>query len=293
MRGLARVRARIAWWWRGYWHARGWESIEGECNICGQPTRFLYTDLRMARESLVCARCGSTSRYRSMARGILAALARMPGIEARSIARLPRELPGAKVRVLDTQVPFYTGSSAYPIPDLLSRCAWIDVCCTILRPGLPLGTRLGRRISNENLERLTFASESFDLVLTSDVLEHVRLDALAHAEIARILKPGGTYLFTVPHGRSLPSTIQRVVVHDPGDPRLDEFVMEPEYHGDVNNRARRALAYRVYGPDLDAKLEQLGLHLVYEKRDAERNGILNTELFTCRKTESGDSRLRS
>jgi 2-polyprenyl-3-methyl-5-hydroxy-6-metoxy-1,4-benzoquinol methylase len=40
----------------------------------------------------------------------------------------------------------------------------------------------------EDIESLSFGNESFDLVITQDVMEHVLNPALAFAEIGRILK---------------------------------------------------------------------------------------------------------
>lgn len=45
---------------------------------------------------------------------------------------------------------------------------------------------------------LPFAADSFDLVTTLDVLEHIEDDAGAAGEIRRVLRPGGTLLATVP-----------------------------------------------------------------------------------------------
>jgi len=50
----------------------------------------------------------------------------------------------------------------------------------------------------ETLSRLTYADASFDLVLTSETLEHVPRLELALSEIHRVLKPGGLHVFTVP-----------------------------------------------------------------------------------------------
>jgi 2-polyprenyl-3-methyl-5-hydroxy-6-metoxy-1,4-benzoquinol methylase len=54
------------------------------------------------------------------------------------------------------------------------------------------------RIS-EGLSLLTRASpdESFDLVITQDVMEHVFAPAEAFSEIALILNPGGAYILSV------------------------------------------------------------------------------------------------
>ena len=54
-----------------------------------------------------------------------------------------------------------------------------------------------------DIRRLPFEPESFDLVLATDVLEHVDEDAAAAAEIRRVLAPGGHALVTVPAFASL------------------------------------------------------------------------------------------
>ncbi|MEZ5257274.1 MAG: methyltransferase domain-containing protein [Ilumatobacteraceae bacterium] len=46
--------------------------------------------------------------------------------------------------------------------------------------------------------KLPFASERFDRVVTSEVLEHIQDDVSAIAELARVLKPGGALGVTVP-----------------------------------------------------------------------------------------------
>lgn len=46
--------------------------------------------------------------------------------------------------------------------------------------------------------KLPFADGVFDRVITSEVLEHIPADTEAIAELARVLKPGGTFAATVP-----------------------------------------------------------------------------------------------
>ena len=112
----------------------------------------------------------------------------------------------------------------------------------------------------------------------------MRLDALAHREIYRVLKPGGIYIFTVPHDRSLEQTMVRVQVNDPNDPKKDVHLLEPEYHGDANSEGSTgALSYRVYGRDLESYLSRLGFEIEYSRKDIANFGILNTELYYCRR----------
>lgn len=58
-------------------------------------------------------------------------------------------------------------------------------------------------VQKGDVRRLPFQDGGFDIVLATDVLEHVDRDAEAASEIRRVLKPGGHALVTVPAFRSL------------------------------------------------------------------------------------------
>ena len=80
---------------------------------------------------------------------------------------------------------------------------------------------------SENLEAQTFADESFDLVITQDVFEHLLAPDKAIREIARTLAPGGAHIMTVP-----------IVVEDGPSRRRArrvgkkvELLAEAQYHG--------------------------------------------------------------
>src|ERR1019366_2822291 len=101
-------------------------------------------------------------------------------------------------------------------------------------------------------------------------------------EIHRVLSPGGAFLFTVPHVRTMRETLIRRLVVDPEDPSKDLDVLPPEYHGDANSDAGQgALSYRAYGTDLDERLDALGFDVRYDREDDPRLGIRSAELFTC------------
>ena len=264
--------------------------LAGRCNVCGKSTVFYCENRLLYRESLFCAECQTTSRYRSIARGVLRASRELAGVDAPSLAELAaRGSPSRTLRVYDTQVPFQNPISAYPLPLLLRRCPWIEVETSLYRPARPRGEAIEPGVTNQNLEHLTFLDASFDIVITSDVMEHVRLDGRAHGEIARVLRPGGVYLFTVPHFREVRDHLIRVEVTDPDDPSKDRFLTEKEYHGDANAEDGRALSYRSYGTRLDEELAGLGFRVEYSKADDPAAGIMNTELFYCVKTPGAAS----
>ena len=59
-----------------------------------------------------------------------------------------------------------------------------------------------------DLQDIPLENDSWDIVLCNHVLEHVENDLKAMAEIARILKPSGVALITVPTDLNSPHTIQ-------------------------------------------------------------------------------------
>ncbi|WP_219907534.1 glycosyltransferase [Nitrosospira sp. Nsp2] len=259
-------------------------SVSGCCNVCGKNARFFYTNADLWRESLTCEHCRTTSRYRSITRGLLDAIKELSNVTADSISTLPRtDLPN-KLRVYDTQCPFYYEGCAYPLPDLLKEIPWIDVQLSQYKPKRRLGEQLGTGVSNQNLECLTFDDESFDIIVTSDVMEHVRLDDRAHREIHRVLRFGGIYIFTVPHHRSWEQTLIRIRITDPDDPSKDVHLLPPEYHGDANGENDLGvIAYRTYGRDIESHLTELGFTVDYYRENISTQGIFDTELYYCRK----------
>jgi SAM-dependent methyltransferase len=60
---------------------------------------------------------------------------------------------------------------------------------------------------------MPFVSNAFDLILATDIIEHVDDDARAIKEIARVLKPSGAVLITVPTFRCLWGLQDKVARH--------------------------------------------------------------------------------
>lgn len=132
---------------------------------------------------------------------------------------------------------------------------WLQENCTQYTPsgyypGSPRGgSENGYR--NEDLENQTFDDGVFDLVLHSDVLEHLFNPFSALREIWRTLKAGGYCIFTAPTYPGRVSS-EQVAFRDGDGVRI---VGEPEYHGNPQSGDGSLVTWR-YGydlPDLIAK----------------------------------------
>jgi SAM-dependent methyltransferase len=68
-------------------------------------------------------------------------------------------------------------------------------------------------IRQSPVEALDFPDERFDVVVSCDVLEHIDADRKAMVEMARVLKPGGILVLTVPAYRWLWSAHDEALDH--------------------------------------------------------------------------------
>jgi SAM-dependent methyltransferase len=88
--------------------------------------------------------------------------------------------------------------------------------------------------------KLPFADNTFDRVITSEVLEHIQDDVSAIAELARVVRPGGTLACTVPSWW----------------PEKINWMLSDEYHAPKSVGGH----VRIYSQtELEAKLRSAGL----------------------------------
>jgi FkbM family methyltransferase len=210
------------------------EGFDAACAVCGQLQRF-EADHRYTRESYCCTNCKAALRYQGQARCILAHLR---DLGAASLSELVRDPRFSEARIWE---PGDIGPFRYFLAHLDGYVQ------TRYVPGaLPGEVRDGVRC--EDLMATTFADESFDLVVTSDVFEHVRHPELGFAEIFRVLRPGGAHVFSIPVMVPVPATtVARVDVSGPDD----VFLLQPMYH--VVH-----LVYNDFGADLLDLLDEIG-----------------------------------
>lgn len=228
----------------------GWPHL---CPICGMVLEYIHgraiaddlaTDWRLSeeqrrffdfREGCACKHCGSSVRRMQMGRVLL----ELVNLRFGDNLQFVKDLPGG-------------------IGSQVLRVAEINNCGTLHRylrqlPGLVYSEygSMDPLIPSEDLTRLSYADESFDLVLTSDVLEHVPDFRQALLEVQRILKKDGVFIFTVPYLLDR-QTLTRAVLDGTGV----QYLRSPSYHGEYQARLADYLVFYEFGYDLLTQLQE-------------------------------------
>lgn len=203
----------------------------GPCPICG-PSLFV----RLADNEIAvrCLRCRSTPITLSLV-SVLRSL--VPILQNKKIFELSSR--GALVRFLRKEKAVLTLSEFFP--------------------DTPAGS-FSNGVQCQDIQSLTYESESFDICTSTEVFEHVPDDHRGFGEIARVLNPGGLLVFTVPLS-SERDTVERAaltrgrIIH----------LLEPEYHGDRIRGDGKVLCFRNYGTDIVERLLRAGFSSAHLK----------------------------
>jgi hypothetical protein len=100
-------------------------------------------------------------------------------------------------------------------------------------------------IQHENIERLSFKDNEFDLIISNDVFEHVPNPDSAFKECCRVLKPGGEMLATIPFYDNYDFSIKRAVIKNNQIINL----LAPQFHGNPLSE-KGSLVFNDFGWDL-------------------------------------------
>lgn len=175
---------------------------KGYCPCCEQET-FFVSRHQWLRDYFRCIHCDSIPRERAL------------------MLTIKNEYPDWERLKIHESSPGNRGHS------LLLKSKTKDYTETQFFTQKELGSSVDG-FRNENLENQTFDDASFDLVVTSDVMEHVYHPEKAFSEIHRTLKPGGAHIFSVPIINRHQPTQRWANLGKDGSP---EFLFEPEWHG--------------------------------------------------------------
>jgi SAM-dependent methyltransferase len=225
------------------------EAFEANCLVCGRWGTH-RKERPSIRETYACAHCKSTLRYRGQAEAMIRCFGK-PG--TRSIAELVRQDRFRSLAIYEPGVagPFRRFLRGLPL--YKQSYYWEGVAEELS----------GKTdIKNQNLMDLTFPDNSFDIVITSDIFEHIRRPYVAFAEVCRVLRKGGMHIFSVPLIAPMPpATVYRIDTSGGED-----ILLEPaHYHG--SPLTGRSLVYTDFGADMMEELERIGLHTLATELD--------------------------
>jgi glycosyltransferase involved in cell wall biosynthesis len=109
-------------------------------------------------------------------------------------------------------------------------------------------------VRHEDIENLSFDSNSFNFVISCDVLEHVLDFKSALLSIHRVLMAEGVAIFTFPFIFDSENHETRATMHD--GVRVD--FLEPEFHGNPIDPEAGSFCWRYYGWDIMQELRDIG-----------------------------------
>lgn len=218
------------------------------CPVCGQYTtiRILSDNLR---ETGVCSECKSFNRQRQVAHVIC------ERYEVKSLLNLAE---------LDMDI--YLMESRGSLFKALSNSS--KFICSDLYPNGLVPDSAPLESYHVDIQSAPFCDNSFDLVISSDVFEHVPDAYKGFKEIYRILKTGGVHIFSVPFTGNKTDEVRAL----PGPVHL----MEPRYHGDPL-RKEGSLVYRNFGLELLKNLSELGMDTTMHQLAKVSHGILGDD----------------
>jgi SAM-dependent methyltransferase len=207
-------------------------SNQGYCVVCDSHVTFL-SENEWLRDHYICSNCHSIPRERALMHCIEMYY---PNWKQLTIHESSPASRGASLK-LKNNCPAYLGTHYFT-----------DFPQSEIHPS---GWRC------ENLESQTFVDESFDLVITQDVMEHIFNPDKAFSDIARTLKPSGAHIFTVPLVRKEQPSMRNATKDENGNVTILHY---PDYHGNPID-SQGSLVTMYWGYDIcDYILKHSGLY---------------------------------
>ena len=211
------------------------------CYVCGNIGLTRVSD-RNLRENCFCINCGSSNRQRQIAYVICKTMTLERNRRVGSLRDLRKF----------TDLSLYNTESTAALHQSLLGVKNYQFS-EYYGPKYKSGDRVNN-IIHQDLMSLSYEDSSFNLVISSDVFEHLPDPYKAHKEIHRVLKPKGRHIFTVPFLQSEFLDECRAFIDDSGKQIL---LKEPIYHGDPL-RPEGVLVYRHFSLEMLLELRKIG-----------------------------------
>jgi SAM-dependent methyltransferase len=194
------------------------------------------------REGMLCSACLCNARARQLANVLIERIYKTTGRETGSLSELAETPEFRRLKIAEI-------NACHGLHEVLKRAG--NVFYSEYGSDDP-------ETPSEDLLSLSYGDGSFDLVLTSDTIEHVPDIDCALKEIRRVLKPGGAHIFTVPVLMERPKTLRRATLGAGGAINHHE---PPSYHGDPKRDATDFLVFYEFGADFPEIVTRAGFDL--------------------------------
>lgn len=246
----------------------------GRCACCGLDSVFALSEPGApADRQFRCERCDASLRFRAEAQVLIDELG---DGRQRSLRELVRG-PGFR------RLSVYHVGSTGPVRGRLRRLdRYVE---SRFDPDAPTGATLADGFRNEDLQQLTFDDESFDLVVSSHVLEHVPDPWAAFGQVHRVLRPGGRMVHSIParHPLRAETVVRAEVTSDGGIVHHEP----PRYHRSPEGEP--ALVYTDFGADVRPRVAALGFDVTIRRPHLQVGRAWRNLVLVGRKVSRGSA----
>lgn len=188
------------------------------------------------RESCNCPNCGNSTRTRALAAAILKT---KPLKGTKTLKDWVQKANKTDINIAEIN----TCGKLHPILNLAKHLRYSEYVIDG-NWRIKFVNKL-KGVAYQDIENLNYKNHTFDLVLHSEVLEHVNNPEKALKECLRVLKDGGVCLFTVP---LIMSRLTKRRTKKVGDKII--YLEEPSFHG---SGEKDNLVYWEFGKDVIKK----------------------------------------
>eukprot|EP00889_Picochlorum_renovo_P008948 jgi/Picre1/35978/NNA_003435.t1 len=235
------------------------------CPVCGKQTSGLFSG--NYRETGRCEHCGASNRFRQISL-VVNGLVAVGSAQPVTCLNCTLQNDGA-----NSNLAIYNTQCSGTLHNILRKLPKYQ-CTEYYGPQSKYGDFVDG-IKNEDLQKLTFSGNNFDIVLSSEVFEHIPDPYEAHREVFRVLKPGGCHVFTVPF---IPDNFYDKNIASLNHEGEIIWTSEPMFHLDPI-RKDGVPVFNIFGIEMLPKLCKLGFEESYFRFHSVSSGILGSNAY--------------
>ncbi|WP_312994432.1 class I SAM-dependent methyltransferase [Chryseobacterium flavum] len=227
------------------------------CNVCGS-IRKVKIRTENLREDVTCRKCDSNSRKRHLAEEILELINKRNDTSYSSLRKVKK---GSGLKI-------YNVESNGALHHYLKHID--DYVCSEYFGPYEIHGKEKNGILNIDLMNIPFKENTLDIVVSTEVFEHIPDPYKAFREVHRVLKKGGSHIFTVPYYEDRENDVVKAFLNEHNE---IVYLTEPEYHGDPIRSDKGILVYTIFAQEMQKKLKEIGFDVTVNKKRSIIKGV--------------------